>query len=322
MSQLERLASVERQLAELRRDIRGTSRGPHPFVGTRIAKVVTAATTGETFSIVFLDGEYYKTHNSAAASYADRQNAAAETCQNIYASGGKPPVNTRLEVFWWGDRWWTWYSPAGTSTTADKSFWLVGPPEWTVADPTVQQTALVDQVVTTPTSAYGNPALGAKAGTSTLYSAASTVATYDDAEDDFALKGPVTLLEDGRFEVNISGDYSLIRSTGAAADPGPSDGLLVFTKLQEADGSTVTHDLQIGWNTHVLIGDTSYDWQAWETGYEQAKTSGYAPHHVNHRNVVRLYAGRFYLPYAAVEGTDEYGAIFFNYALTLRKLSD
>lgn len=318
-----RIQQLERQLATVRGQIQQRQpAGSHPFAQARLAKVVEAATTGATFSIIFLDGHYASSQNSSVASYSNRQATFGAYCQNLNAAGGNPPVNTRILAHWWGGQWWTWWAPSSTSTTSDKSFWLIGPPVWTLDDPTAEQTG-TDAVITPAGTSFGNSSLGAVPQTSALYSASSVVASYDDTETDFLLKGPITCLEDGRYEVSINGNFYFVRSTGADADPAAGTLLTFWSRLNETDGSSVTHDLQVGWSTFNQVGDSGYTWEAWLAGYESLNISG-LPHafHFNHRTLHRLYSGRFYLPFAQVTGIQDYGASLYDFGFSIRKLSD
>lgn len=320
---VERIAKLERDVQELRSQLRSRDRGTQTPVSTRPAKVVTAATSGATFGIVFLDVDYEKTINSSVASFIPRQAAQAEFCQNICNDGGNPPVNTRLEVFLWNGRWVTWWRPASTSTSEDKSFFYAASPRWTLADPTDEQTSFPDWAVKCGAATWGQDALTFVPATTATYSTTSPIADHDDTETNYDTSGPITILEDGRYEITMSGSFGLVRTTGADTEPGP-DKLIKANVMVRYEDPTLVRNVAIGREIIQQVGDSHFDWNTsgMPTGYENVEAHGEFAWHFTYMITLRFYAGYWLTPYVTADGPDDYGLVFNSCHLVLRKLRD
>jgi len=110
----ERIHALERDLDQMRfaidrLSVRETTSMPHKQV--RLARTSAGPgiypSSGDTFYIDFLDGQYTKAAGSQSPVYIDRHGTAFELCHNMART--LPPENTLLHVWEWDGYWWTEY---------------------------------------------------------------------------------------------------------------------------------------------------------------------------------------------------------------------
>lgn len=328
--------SVQQQIARLQRELDAlkaktpASLPPaqqHAFLCVRPAKVVAQPSGGgspKTFKIVFIDGEYTRDLAGSGATFIDRQTTAFEFCQNIDNAAAIPPNGTRIDVFWWGDLWWTNWKAATTTTSSEKSFWYIGTPRWTLEATAVEKTSFPDYAITPPTTSWGVRKLTFKPSASTTWSNASPIATYDDTETDYLDGGPIAITEAGRFDIEVAGSFGMRRSTGADPDPDQTKVINAETWVRYYNG-TAGADLILGWETIARPGDATFNWVSLTspTGYEKVdENSNEFSWYFNHKKTLNLSVGAWVTPYVAVSCPADYGLLFNSVTLTMRKMSD
>ncbi len=120
--QAERLFRLESDVAQLQSVVEGLitrGSGHAPYITVRIARSLGGVNP---FEIVFLDGSYEKPAGEAV--FTDRQTEPIERAYNLFDRNVTPPAGRKIFVFWWNDRWWTWYSASDQMCCVQLCIWV------------------------------------------------------------------------------------------------------------------------------------------------------------------------------------------------------
>lgn len=112
----ERIKALELKMDGLQAELNAANRKayqPVPRHGYRLAEV-TSQTTGNTFTVKFVDGLFSQAAGTQTPSYKSRQITGNVAVHNL--AGNAPAYGTKLLVFNWSHRWWTYWSEGGGTT--------------------------------------------------------------------------------------------------------------------------------------------------------------------------------------------------------------
>lgn len=153
----ERIRALELKLDGLQSELHAANRKSYevaPRFGYRIAEVTSQA-AGNTFTARFVDGLFNESEGLQTPAFKARQITGSVAVHNL--AGTMPPYGTKLLVFNWSHRWWTYWSEGGSTPPPPQEVvpfewqefnWSFNGDNWyydTDATPQDQQVELYDQ---------------------------------------------------------------------------------------------------------------------------------------------------------------------------------